>query len=211
MLELPSDPWQWPDLAHEQIRELAEISADMGPEAPLFQYVAVRRCNGLKPEIDAGSGFAVLAAIRICGTNGLVVPKWLVYAFNRRYDAVLNFRAVSWDDPLSFGSPYPKGVNKNARRKARVLRFAVLNAINAIRMSEPGKAIDKGLFEQVGKPLSIGATLAEEYYYATKKMMASSSQNDHGGAAAKPVPYRMTSKANTARKSNTAGLRKRRR
>lgn len=172
MLELPLDPWQWPDLTAEEFRELLEMVPGMDPETPLFQYLAVRECNDLKPAINRGSGFAVLAAVQICGKHGLVMPEWLSYAFSRRYDAVVNCKAVSWDDPLSFGRPYPKGVNKNAQRKAKFLRFAVWRDINTIRKSEPGTPIDKGLFERVGRPLSIGATLAEEYYYSAKALVS---------------------------------------
>ena len=193
MLELSPDPWLWPNFDAAQIIELSEISKNNKPEDPLFQYFAVRKCNALKSEVDLGSGFAVLAAVRICGTHGLVMPLWLVYAFNRRYDAVNNFRALSWDDSESFGRPYPKGTNKSAKRKAGLLRFGVLNAINAIRQSEEETAIDKGLFERVGSQFGIGATLTEEYYYAAKKIAH---------------PFNIELKENTAKKRKFAGIQK---
>ena len=206
MLELSADPWQWPDLDQEQFVELSKGAARGGPTAPLFQYVAVRRCNALKPEIEAGSGFAVLAAVRICGTHGLVMPLWLVFAFNRRYDAVLNCRAASWDDPESFGRPYKKGSQLSAMRKARTLRFAVLNAVGDILSKTPDTPIDKQLFEQVGGPLAIGATLATEYYYQAKKIIGAwPSQN-----AEKPKRGRRVIE-NLTKIPKVAGLRKSRR
>lgn len=193
MLELSPDPWLWPDFDAAQIVELSEISKGNKPEDPLFQYFAVKRCNALKPEVDAGSGFAVLAAVRICGTHGLVMPLWLVYAFNRRYDAVNSFKALSWDDPESFGRPYPKGTNKSAKKKALSLRFAVYNAINAIKRSEEETAIDKALFERVGLQFNLGSTLAEEYYYEAKKIA---------------FPFNIEFKKNTAKSRKLAGIRK---
>ena len=98
---LAVSPWQWPELTNDQIVELSAVTADGGPEAPLFQYDAVCKCNALKPEIDESSessGFAVLLAVRICGNHGLAMPEWLSYAFARRFDTVLNCRAISWDD-----------------------------------------------------------------------------------------------------------------
>ena len=211
MQELSANPWEWPDLMPEQVRELSESDPGTGPETPLFQYFAVRRCNDLRVEIDAGSGFAVLAAVRICGTHGLVMPEWLSYAFNRRYDAVLNCRASSWDDPMSFGKPYPKGTNIKARHKARMMRFAVLNAINDIRNKEKGAPIDKRLFERVGGQLFIGATLAEEYYYAAKRIGAALDGNDHGAGAALLESPHMSPTPNTAKKRKTAGIQMQRR
>ena len=163
---LSDDPWEWPDMVGDELIVLSEMGS--GPDAPLSKYVAVRECLALKAEIDAGSGFAVLAAVHQCATRRLVMPDWLAMAFIRRYRAVLNLQALSWDDAASFGKPYPKGTNKSARRKARMLRFAVLNSVNQIISSEPQTAVNKALFARVGKPLGIGGTLASELYYQAK-------------------------------------------
>lgn len=169
---LSGDPWGWPVLTDEQFTELVRLqSNDKEYEQLLFQYFAVQYCNGLKGEIEkTGSGFAVLAAVRKCGERGLPMPIWLSYAFNQRYDAVLNFRATSWDDPLSFGKPYPKGTNRQARRKARMLRFGVLNAVNDILDAKPDTPINDDLFNRVGKALNIGRTLAAELYSEAKSL-----------------------------------------
>ncbi len=193
MLELSPDPWLWPDFDAAQIVELSEISKSNKPEDPLFQYFAVKNCNALKPQIDAGSGFAVLKAVRICGTHGLVMPLWLVYAFNRRYDAVHSFRVLSWDDPESFGRPYPKGTNQAAKRKALTLMLPVHSEIIAIRNKEENTPLDKALFERVGLKFNIGGTLAEEYFYLARKAM---------------FPFNIPLKKNTAKKRKLAGIRK---
>lgn len=166
------DPWtatfeQAKQANDEWITSGGEIAS---PLCPIAQAGGAQRILGLKEEIDGGDGYAVLLAIRICVTNGLVAPEWLAYAFNRRYDAVNWCRAKSWDDPLAFGAPYPKGTNIAARRKARIGRIAVWDAIRKKFAATPDTAIDKGLFECVGKELGFGATLTEEFYYQAKKM-----------------------------------------
>jgi hypothetical protein len=172
---LANDPWQWPD-AEKDVAEpdyafidrLIALGSD-SPESPFFQYFAVLKCRQLRPEIEAGDGFSTLAAVRICGSSGLKMPLWLVHAFNRKYDAVLNFRAISWDAPESFGKPYPKGTNMASKRKRRVLSSAVHNAVT-LEKQMTGAAIDKELFEKVGAPLGLGVTLTEDYYRHAKKM-----------------------------------------
>lgn len=160
MPTLPADPWQWPDLTSEEFQSLGSIGN--GPTAPIFQYVAVRNCNAQRESIEKGDGFAVLACVRKCGTHGLVMPEWLVSAFNRRYDVVLNCRAKSWDDPKAFGAPYPKSANLAALRKRRIGRFQMHNAVcDAVAK---GRKIDKETYEALGKPFGYGSTLAYELY-----------------------------------------------
>lgn len=158
--------------------------------SPVSQCNAARMIEADKASIESGDGFAVLTCIRRCVTHGLVAPVWLAYAFNRRYGAVLNCLADSWDDPQAFGRPFPKGKHLNALRKARVNRFAVLNAVNEKLAFEPETAIDKSLFESVGKPLGLGSTLTEELYYQALKM---------------------TGLRNTAKSSKFAGIHRKRR
>jgi hypothetical protein len=159
----PGSPWDWVNLTDSQILDLAALSEGTDPSLPLFQYSAVQRCYKLKAGVEAGNGFDILACVRTCGTHGLVMPLWLVYAFNRKYDAVLNLNAMSWSDPLSFGKPYPKGSTQAAMRKRRCKAIAVWNEV-VVRVKN-GEKIDAGLFESVGKPLALGKTLTEEYYY----------------------------------------------
>lgn len=171
-MNLSSDPWEWPELSKEEFKALAELHPlhSEWPPSKTQQYIAVRRCLvELKPEIEAGSGFAVLAAVQLCGTNGLPMPLWLVYAFNRRYHSVLQARADSWDSSESFGKPYPKGMHLNARRKERVLRFRVWIDVYDILNKEPDTPVDVALFERVGGPIGLGASLASKYYYLAKE------------------------------------------
>lgn len=166
------DPWTatFEEAMAEQERWQEAGGAISSPLGPIAQANGAYEILAAKERIDAGDGFAVLYAIRVLVTNGLVAPEWLAFAFNRRYDAVNWFRAGSWDDSLAFGRPYPKGTNLAARRKARIGRFSVWNAAVAKIDSSPDTPIDKSFFEEIGKPLGFGATLAEELYRQAKKM-----------------------------------------
>lgn len=158
-LVIPADPWLWERLDSDAWQELCFKSHDFGPTSPVGQYEAVMRCKAERLAVEKGDGFAVLACVRTCGTSGLTMPDWLVSAFNRRYDAVLNCRALSWDDPLAFGSPYPKSTNLNAIKKRRTGRTRMWLAV--VHAVQNGESVN---FERLGKPHGYGKTLAEEFY-----------------------------------------------
>lgn len=202
---LSDDPWAWPDMTSEQLIELSGMSAERGngPDAPVFQYFAVRKCLELRAAVEAGDGFSTLEAVYICGNAGLKMPLWLSYAFNRKYMAVVRFQAISWDDPKSFGRPYPKGTNRNARAKKKQLGIMVYRAVNDTLKTQPDTPIDKALFEEIGRKFGTGATLTEEYYYDTRKMFDA------------PMPFDVLLQPfvvpgiNPAKNRKSAGLRKR--
>lgn len=162
------DPWN---------STLSEAEALQGgsldPSGPLFQWAAAEKIKASRQAIEKGDGFAVLACIRDVVAHGLVSPEWLANEFTRRFDVVLNCRAKSWDDPKSFGRPYPKNTRINALRKQRILEFAVWNLANSIRTAEPRTPIDAGFFERVGQGVKppIGKTVAETLYYLAKQQM----------------------------------------
>ncbi len=171
MRKLPKDPWTWVDLSPAELEYLSEQCGD-GPYLPMFQLWAVNACNDLRPLIEAdqaNSGGAVLDAVYMCARNGLMMPDWLATAFMSRVRAVSDFKAASWDSPLSFGRPHPKGTRLAAERKRLRFQATVHTRILLIRQEEPETPIDKRLFERVGKLYGLGATLAENYYYTFVK------------------------------------------
>jgi hypothetical protein len=155
---------------------IAMSAGDTGPTAPVFRYEAALRLAELERRAADLSGFDVLAAVRICAARGLVLPDWLARAFTRRYDAVLNVRALSWDDPQAFGRPYRKGTNQAALRKRRMLRWSVRNEVERIIAAEPATPIDEALFERAGAPYHLGRSLAADLYYETIRQLPRSSQ-----------------------------------
>lgn len=171
------DPWS-ADLSQAVAEELEwDVLGKYSPfpfGRPLDQHSAVAAIEALRDTIENdGDGCAVLAAIDLCVTRGLVAPDWLAHAFNRRYESVLKRQAKSWDDPLVFGSPYPKGYRLAAERKRRNMRGRVWDAVNKKIEECPDVAIGKVLFEEVGESLKppLGGTLVGDYYYEHKKMM----------------------------------------
>lgn len=164
------NPWESTFDEAKAAYEASEFGVD-DPTGPLFQWAGAERVKQAKHSIENGDGFAVLMCIRICVTNGLVAPKWLAYAFNRRYDAVNLGRALSWDDPLAFGKPYKTGTQKNSVKKRRMLTFSAWNIATTILSEEPGTPIDAAFFERVGKTTTppVGKTEAEKAYYRAKK------------------------------------------
>lgn len=164
------DPWNATfEEAIQESERLRSLKSDV--RDPIFQLDAVNRINSQRQRVESGDGFAVLACIRACVTNDLIAPAWLAYEFNSRYDAVLNCRAKSWDDPRSFGKPYPKGTNIRALEKKRRLKFQIWNEVREMRSRDPDRAIDEHLFEEIGEKHGLGKTLASEFYYEAKKIM----------------------------------------
>lgn len=95
------DPWTASFEDAKAAQDGREFSGD--PAEPIYQWAAVQKINERRQARDNGDGFAVLACIRNCVTHGLIAPEWLAYAFNRRYDAVLNFRAKAGMTPKPLG------------------------------------------------------------------------------------------------------------
>lgn len=164
------DPWTASLEEAQEEEKMASAECTAGPCSPVMQWAAASGINEWKQAVINGNGFAVLGCIRDCVTHGLVAPEWLAYAFNRKYDAVLNCRANSWDDPQSFGPPYPKGKHLSRMRQDRIGRFQIWNAVSDIIQRDPDRAIDRGLFEEIGRSLGFGATRAERLYYEAVKM-----------------------------------------
>lgn len=153
-----------------------EMSAgDTSPTAPVFRYDAALRLADLARRAAGLSGFDVLAAVRVCAARGLVLPDWLAREFILRYDAVLNARAGSWDDPAAFGRPYKKGAQLAAIRKRRLLRWAVHDEVTRIRSMEPDTPTDEALFERVGAKFHVAKTLCAELYYSAERQLPRSS------------------------------------
>ena len=172
------DPWiaNVSEMEDAQVAWLAS-GKKAGPHDPASQFWAVANVCAYRPNIvvinglneltrDPGdAGRNILWCVRACLSHGIIAPDWLASEFARCFDAVFNAEVGSWSDPLAFGSPYPKGTNLTAWRKGLINGPKVVAAVEAILKSDPKTAIDKGLFERVGKPLGLGSTLAEELYY----------------------------------------------
>jgi hypothetical protein len=162
------DPWS--STIEDAIKAGESNPQDIGPLSPLSQWFAAQAIKQECELIERGDGFAVLACVRRILTHGLVAPNWLSYAFNKRYDVVLNCLVDSWDDPKSFGRPYLKGRHLNSLRKERILKPQLLVIVLRILQANPQTPIDPALFESAGRRARppVGKTEAERIYRKAK-------------------------------------------
>jgi len=137
----------------------ARSSSD--PSLPLSRLHAELSLDEHHKRYKDGDPRALMAALRECARCSIPMPDWVAHAYIARYDAVLNCRAGSWDD--AFGRPFPKGAHLSARRKRRTKAPAVWLAVREAQ--DAGRAIDEGLFAEIGKTLGLGKTLTAEFYY----------------------------------------------
>ena len=162
------DPWTATLEEATEANLLSDLH-DADPARPIFQLANAQMIESMRGETE-GSGFTVLACVRRCANHDLVMPEWLARAFIRRYDAVLNCLANSWDDPLAFGKPYP-GTHLSKLRAARTHRMDVYNRVNVAIQLNPKRALDVKLFREVGNEIGLKPTTVQTYYYEAAKFM----------------------------------------
>ncbi len=165
--EAAFDPW---------VASLADAEAAAGerdsldPRSPNMQWAVASAINEARSAVESGDGLAIMGCVQQCLHHGLVAPSWLADAFSKRYWPVATLSVESWDDSKAFGLPVPKRRHISRIRQDRVGRFAVWSAVSDALSRNPDRAIDRGLFEEIGKPLKFGATRTERLYYEAVKM-----------------------------------------
>jgi len=102
----------------------------------------------LKEIFEGGGKWALLDAIYRCLQLRRPVPEWLRVAFLDAYEARARFEIRSWDE--IFDRPVPKGTHLKTEKRNAELRFLIMERVEALKAE---RAIDKRLFEQVGKAL----------------------------------------------------------
>ena len=105
--------------------------------------------ESLKQNFEDGDKAALLEAIYRCLLMKRPLPEWLRLAFLDAYEARARFEITSWDEV--FDRPVPKGT----RLKTEKLRRRVIERVWLLKMEDPKTAIDRGLFDQIGKELGI--------------------------------------------------------
>ena len=117
-----------------------------------------------------------LWGMAVCAVHDLVAPDWLASAFLRCYRKVASCEVKTWDE--AFGPAFPKGRNLAAARRARFNRPKVALAFSDILQRDPTRAVDAGLWEEIGVRVGEGKTRAEELYREALAMgMASSAKS----------------------------------
>lgn len=114
-----------------------------------------------------GDRFALLKAVEECLTCGFKPPEWVSSSFRYRLLRIEWGEVVSLDD--AFGSPYPKGTHVKGLDERFRLQRNVHRMVSTLRNRKPGdraeRALDDGLFEEVGEAFGIGKTKAKKLYY----------------------------------------------
>ncbi len=171
----------------------AAHGGDDGPCGPLHQWAAVQELLAGREQIEAGDGFDALQAVALCAMRGLVMPDWLVTVFLRRYRRVQRLHADSWDDESAFGRPYPKHAQLPALRRRRDGRIKASLAFSDRLQRDPMRAVDKALWEDIGREIGEGATRAEELYREALRMGIGSTAADmrkRAGCTTRPTTLR---------------------
>lgn len=145
------------------------IAADSEPHgrppyaSPIFQWQAAQTIASQEEKVAAGDGYAVMFCAHLCAWHELVMPRWLAKEFMRRFRRVNRAEVRTWDE--AFGSPNPGKVNLAAVRRRRRSRVALQEAlIQVLRRGPPGVAIDRLLWEAVGKVIGESGGQTEKLY-----------------------------------------------
>lgn len=152
------DPWT-ATLAQAQERPNA-----YGPQGAVSQNIAAHGLTAFKEKIVNGDGFGVLEAVANCAIHGLVMPDWLASAYLKRYRAVQQCRVDSWDSEKSFGKPYPKGMQISAKRRQRINRINVINAVASAIDHNPERPLDVAFWDEIGVLIGEGKSNAQKLH-----------------------------------------------
>lgn len=131
---------------------------------PFFEWFALQALEKLKSEFEGGDKRALLRALYHCAMDDITMPRWVADGYLRAYRLVTHYRCKTWD--AAFGAAHPKNRRLSSLRRRRDLAPQVYIAVSGAK--EAGKAIDRGLFESVGKKLHLSGSTAEQYYYWVK-------------------------------------------
>jgi hypothetical protein len=113
----------------------------------------------LKQKLENGNKAALLEATYRCLLMRWPLPEWLRLAFLDAYEARARFEVTSWD--AVFDRPLPKGT----RLKTEKMRRRVIERVWLLKREDPKKAIDRGLFENIGEELGIPTGTVQGLYY----------------------------------------------
>ncbi len=121
----------------------------------------------LEKEFLAGDKAIIFHAIRFCGNEQIIMPKWVVSAFHSATNDWYSLKAKTLDE--AFNCSWPKGKHINAARKKRENAPAVYcEVMDAKRRGIP---IDINLFDEIALKLKINKTDAIIYYSEWKHKM----------------------------------------
>jgi len=161
--------WTLDEALKAEVEYESLCGADINEVGPYFRWLASIKAEELYEVFQNGDPSVILEAIHICSSYSLLLPRWCQTAFESAYEKVRGFEFKSWDDV--FGRPHPKN-EKNGAKYDEIQKGLPLYArVTKIKQNDPAKAIDRSLFEDVGKEFGISGSLADQYYYKWKKRL----------------------------------------
>jgi hypothetical protein len=120
----------------------------MIPDADTDKYLA-EVLEILKERFEGGDKASLLEAVYRCLLMRRPLPEWLRLAFLNAYEARARFEIRSWDEV--FDRPVPKSTHLEKEK----LRHLVIERVWRLKTENPERAIDRGLFDQIGEELGI--------------------------------------------------------
>lgn len=158
------DPCNFSDFDPSWTAEQAfEAGAD-GPLSPFHRWAAWQMLTDHEKSFTGGHKTSLFAALHICACHGLPMPDWVSNAYSKGFHDWVNYREASLDD--AFGVSLPKNARLHKLKSMRIMRLAV--PLKVKKLHDEGRAIDKSLFDDVGKELGIGGSTVRDIYYQNR-------------------------------------------
>ena len=115
---------------------------------------------------EAGDKSEFMRCLFWCIRSDEPIPPWLKEALEQIMADRRSGKFKSWDEP--FGKPLGNKHQATVRRDAKV----IVPLFDRVReLSESGRALNKELFDEVGKEFGVGGTVASELYYDAVKAL----------------------------------------
>ncbi|HTE41650.1 MAG TPA: hypothetical protein VK629_12515 [Steroidobacteraceae bacterium] len=99
----------------------------------------------------------LMSGIMLCVEAGYALPDWVRQGLEDGHRAIKVGKAKSWD--LVFGKAKPVASRNRKWKVANQVKLGVLNA------KHDGRAIDDGLFDEIGESIGVSGSLAKLRYY----------------------------------------------
>jgi hypothetical protein len=158
--------------------------SELRPETGCCDLTFAEHEQSCLEKLGQGDQGALLHFIDFCFLQRRDVPAWAREKFREAIGKVRSFEVKSWDEV--FGRPLKKGKQLAALRRRSEALSKVWKLVNARRRA--GEALDKRLFEAVGREVGIGgATVVEKMYYELLAEFRESAEAAKYGTAKGPL------------------------
>ena len=149
--------------AYESALAEAQKRGDFSEEVFIREaWMSQADLRGMRANFEkTGDPKLVLEAIFDATQSGFSIAPWAAEAFADLYGRVRDLEASKWEDV--FGPLWPKNFPLKAERVKRALRFDVWRDVQRARDNR--RALDTGLFEEIGKRYGLGSRTTASYYY----------------------------------------------